>query len=115
MSELKSSSIETKKESKQSNHTPTTGKCAICFEEFPLEELVEFDGEMRCLSCLEAETVICCHCGRRIWVDENAGSSSVPLCERCFDNHYTTCTDCDRVLHRDNAYYDDDEPFCPDC
>lgn len=115
MSELKSSSINTRKESKHETHEPTTGKCAICFEEFPLAELEEFDGEMRCLSCLEAETVICCHCGRRLWIDENAGSSSVPLCERCFDNHYTTCTDCDRVLHRDNAYYDDDEPYCPDC
>lgn len=57
------------------------------------------------------------YCEEVIWSDDNAGNDSTPLCQRCFDNHYTTCERCGCVISNDNAYYDDDEdyPYCQSC
>ena len=30
--------------------------------------------------CYHSETVVCEHCGDRIWANDNAGSDSMPLC-----------------------------------
>ena len=63
--------------------------CSVCSAVFPEEQLVGFAGEWLCPDCLERETRICYHCGNRIWNDDNAGSSSVPLCQSCYDEYYT--------------------------
>lgn len=47
-----------------------------------------------------------------------AGTDDVPLCQRCYDDHYTSCEHCGRIIHRDDAYYDDDdsdEAYCSSC
>ena len=92
--------------------------CQWCENEFLEEQLIEFEGDLVCSHCLDLETVVCSHCGGRIWINDNAGNDSVPLCERCYENHYTTCTHCERIINRDYAYYENDysdEPYCHDC
>ena len=49
-----------------------TENCDSCGNSYPVEQLVEFDGQLLCPSCLESATLICPHCGTRIWKDEKA-------------------------------------------
>ena len=44
-----------------------------------------------CESCAEEITMLCSHCGERIYRDDNAGDESTPLCQDCYDRHYTNC------------------------
>ena len=93
-------------------------RCSICGEPYPADQLTEFDGKCLCPSCLGSETVACSHCGRRIWNSDNSGSDSMPLCESCYDDYYISCTHCDRIIHREDAYYENDEedtPYCHEC
>ena len=38
----------------------------------------------------------------------------MPLCNSCYDDYYTTCECCGRIIHRDYANYDDDDDFQDD-
>lgn len=92
--------------------------CDACGQTFSQTDLIEFDGQLLCPGCLEERTLICAHCGTRIWRDENAGDAATPLCQHCYDAHYVTCTRCGRVIHDDDAYYQDDdsdEAMCYGC
>ena len=97
-----------------------TEHCSVCDAAYPPEQLVEFDGQLLCPECLASETVICSHCGDRIWRRRNVGTN-IPLCERCYTAFYTTCSRCGRVLNQSDVYYgdnddDDDEAvYCYDC
>lgn len=95
-----------------------TENCDSCGHSYPEGQLIEFDGQLLCPSCLESATLICAHCGTRIWKDENAGDNDTPLCQHCYDRHYLSCARCGRVIHEDDAYYRDDcddEPYCCNC
>ena len=83
--------------------------CDVCGQEHPISELMEFDGLLLCEACYRTETIVCAHCGTRIWSDDNEGDGDTPLCQRCYDRFYTTCTDCGRTIHHDDAYYIDDD------
>lgn len=92
--------------------------CAICHEPYPLDQLIEFEGDLYCSSCFGNETVICSHCNERIWNSNNAGTETTPLCEDCYEDYYVTCNDCGRLIRRNDAYYEDydeDVPYCHDC
>ena len=92
--------------------------CEICGCEITDGSYAVFDGEVLCESCLDENTVICSHCDTRIWNDDNAGTDGTPLCQDCYDDYYTTCEDCGRLIHRDNAFYLDDEDdyaYCESC
>ena len=93
--------------------------CSICGCLLSEESENVFDGEVMCENCLDTNTVICDHCGRRVWRDNAEGDSNTTLCERCYENHYTYCEDCGRLLRYDDAYYFDDEdeeyPYCRAC
>ena len=41
----------------------------------------------------------------------------MPLCNSCYDDYYTTCECCGRIIHRDYANYDDDDDcaYCDRC
>ena len=65
-------------------------------------------------------TVLCSHCGERIYRDDNAGDESTPLCQDCYDRHYTNCHSCGDLIRISQTYYacesDGNEyPFCYDC
>lgn len=91
--------------------------CSICGEVYTEDKLVELDGKRICPECLASETRICSHCGERIWSVDNQGTLSMPLCQECYDEHYTSCSECGRIIHRDDAHYEDcgDEPICYRC
>ena len=62
--------------------------------------------------------ITCTHCGAEISPEDNAGTESFPLCEDCYDRHYTYCSHCNRIIRLDDAYYEDedsDEPYCYEC
>lgn len=92
-------------------------KCAFCEQMLNDEEKFEFDGTVMCKHCFDANTVICYHCGKRIWREDNDGNRDIPLCNRCYDNHYTNCEECGRLVSYDDACYftDDDYPYCHEC
>ena len=93
-------------------------KCSICGREYAEDEVILFDDEYLCETCLDEETLVCSDCGTRIWSEQNAGSSEHPLCQRCFDRNYTTCERCGAVLSFDSVFYLDDEddmPYCESC
>ena len=83
--------------------------CCVCGALHPVEELTEFDDYWLCSSCLRTETILCQDCAERIWADANAGDSNTPLCQRCYDRNYTSCEDCGRVLHHNDAYASTEE------
>lgn len=97
-----------------------TFHCSICIAEHPISERTEFDGQELCDHCLAEETEICTVCGERIWSDNNAGNSDIPLCQSCYDRHYCSCIRCGALVHNDDANYahdddDDCEALCYDC
>lgn len=96
----------------------TTFVCSQCSITIDADDPREFDGYHFCPDCLTRHTRICRHCGARIWADENAGDSITPLCQSCYDRHYTSCSRCNRIIHEEDARYEDDlsdEPLCEDC
>ena len=96
---------------------PKFETCSICGVLHEENKLFEFCGKKLCLECSSRETVLCSHCGERIWSVDNQGTLSMPLCQECYDEHYTSCVECGRIIHREDAYYQDgeDEPFCYRC
>ena len=95
-----------------------TVSCYICDVEFPRESCTEFDAHYLCSECLENETFICERCESRDWNDNNSGDGDLPLCESCYDNSYTRCTECECVIHREETYYldeDDEFGYCEYC
>lgn len=88
--------------------------CEMCGEEHPVEALIEFGDIPMCEPCLESSTVICQHCGTRIWNDDNAGDEDTPLCQHCYDRYYISCDECGRVILESQAYYDNG-PLCSCC
>lgn len=84
-------------------------QCSMCLREMAAEELVEFDGELLCHSCLEEETTTCDRCGERIWRDDAECDSDYTLCSDCYERYYDRCECCGRIVHQDEAYtYGDD-------
>ena len=89
--------------------------CCVCGSLHPAEELTEFDDSYLCAACLHSETIVCQDCEERLWADANTGDGNTPLCQRCYDRNYTSCEDCGRVLHHNDAYYDDDDDYEARC
>lgn len=92
--------------------------CCVCGEEVKESDVGWMGDRPVCPDCLEEQTVVCNRCGERIWVEDNAGDTNTYLCRDCYDHHYTTCDACGRVIHLDEAYYeeeDDDRPLCWTC
>lgn len=94
--------------------------CGLCGDPYPGENLYPFDGLELCAHCLDERTLLCRHCRERIWEEDNAGSSEVPICQSCYDDHDTNCCRCGTLLHESKAYYSEDDnydesPYCSDC
>lgn len=92
--------------------------CASCHKPYHLDQLIEFEGEFYCASCLGTETVICSYCGDRIWNSDNSGTKDMPLCEHCYEEYYTSCSSCGRLTRNEDAYYDDyedNDAYCYEC
>ena len=102
------------------NKKEVTFTCGGCLEEIPMDQLHEFDGRNFCPECFREETTVCSVCGERIWGHDYAGTAETPLCQRCYDNYYTSCDRCGALIRLEEACYapdDEDEeyPMCQDC
>jgi hypothetical protein len=58
-----------------------------------------------------------CHiCNEPLNEDQIRWAFDDPLCESCFSEGYTYCSQCDTLISRSETQYDNDsEPFCSDC
>lgn len=92
-----------------------TATCERCEGNFLSELLTEFDETALCPECLTACTLLCSHCGERIWREENEGNEQTPLCRNCYEESYTHCTRCGGLISDDETCYYDEEPYCSDC
>ena len=93
-------------------------RCDACGKACLPEELTDFDGQFLCPECLRESTVICAHCGDRVWKDDNAGDIRTPLCQSCYDRWYVSCSRCGCIIHESDARYahgNDEDPLCENC
>ncbi len=91
--------------------------CAFCGEVLNEDTAYTFDGKTMCKNCYEENTVTCDNCEKRMWRVDAEGDSNYTLCSNCYDYSYTTCENCGRLIHNDDALYEDNEdyPYCRDC
>ena len=91
--------------------------CELCHEKHPRSALRVFDGKQLCLSCLESLTVLCDHCGRRVWAEQDFGDGGLHLCQGCRED-YAYCRDCGQLFPFSRLHYlndDDDDGYCEQC
>ena len=90
-------------------------KCEFCGKK--VTEKYELDGKVMCAECYDGHTLVCSHCGKRIWNNDDYGDEHIVLCSRCYGDHYTRCERCNAIIHYDNALYfdDDDILYCSSC
>ena len=90
--------------------------CSQCGVVLNETECFHFGENIYCRSCLSEETVVCIHCGERILNEDNRNTACDPVCSECFNEHYTYCYECDRVISYDDAIMgEDDNDYCPEC
>ena len=91
--------------------------CSECGAKLTEENLHTFDGHAFCEACYDSKTVVCDNCGSRIWRENADGDSNYTLCSQCYEFSFTTCEDCGRLIHHNDAYYEDDSdyPYCREC
>ena len=82
--------------------------------------LANFSDQELCQTCAEEQTIICSHCGRRIWRTESTGNEETPLCRPCYERHYVTCVRCGNPVYIRDAMYESGDtenayPYCPAC
>lgn len=80
------------------------------------EDTVDCEGDTICETCADNHTTFCDCCEERIYTDNSISDGHTTLCEDCYDDHYRTCVHCDRIVHEEDAYFDDDDdPCCEEC
>ena len=90
--------------------------CANCGGEHSIDQMFEVEGDWLCEDCAERLTVICDHCAERVYEENAVEDDTHTLCDHCFDEYYVRCEDCNRIIHRDRAYWDnDDNAYCASC
>ena len=95
----------------------TTYICERCGERVPADACTMVADTILCRTAwiLIPQSVIAAESGCSCRTTTEMKTS--PLCERCFERHYTHCERCGRVISYSDAYYEDDEdePLCYDC
>lgn len=97
--------------------------CDDCGEVFPLDEVFDVntgtwnEGHV-CPNCAVDNYYQCRDCEE--WFSEDyihTDDSGTIICDDCYDDHWATCASCGRLVHIDDAQFDedDDEYYCPDC
>ena len=90
--------------------------CANCGAEHPIDEMFQVENDWLCEDCADCLTVICDHCAERVYEENAVEDDTHTLCDHCFDEYYVRCEDCNRIIHRDRAYWDnDDNAYCASC
>ena len=56
------------------NTENTRPVCSCCGATIETDDYYTFEGSILCDDCYHSETVVCEHCGDRIWAEDNARS-----------------------------------------
>lgn len=83
----------------------------------------EYSGNPGMLTCNRCDSgrpddeyVECSCCGDDVLEDEARHVDDECYCERCFDENFVYCSNCDAVVHRDSSYCGaDDMDYCEHC
>lgn len=60
--------------------------------------------------------LICCECSCKIINDSDyVNVNNNVLCRECYNNKYTTCTNCNDIIRIDDAQENDDDYYCQEC
>lgn len=70
--------------------------------------------EIWCSECISNVAYYCDGCFEYV---QNVAytNGNTAICEDCFGERYTICTNCEGLITRDNANYSDGEAYCDDC
>lgn len=64
----------------------------------------------------EESVAVCFICGKHIVIDSAYITDDGYVCEYCYENNYTTCDICGRVIHNDDSYTTaDNNVVCESC
>lgn len=90
-------------------------RCSVCGSDFVGDTVYEFENQLYCTHCLLNTTVVCDCCHERILSTNAITEDEVTLCSNCHEYRYTNCEDCGCLIHRDEANYHNDYPYCDSC
>jgi hypothetical protein len=90
-------------------------KCSKCGKLVWEDDSVDCDGDDLCEDCAEDFTFVCDHCEERTYTSEMVSDGSIDLCQHCYREHYYRCNECECIIHADNTWWEDDDPYCRDC
>ena len=92
-------------------------ECIFCLKPLDAAETYTFSCVTLCRDCLEKWTVVCECCGKRMWKENAEIHDGRTLCFSCYNENYTHCCNCGRLIHADDAHYEDfgDDPYCASC
>ena len=67
-----------------------------------------------------SKKMYCSRCQLQMKKEQNFGEGSIPLCQCCYDEHYTRCYNCEKVIPLTEAQYNRDNPnsfrtYCKNC
>ena len=84
------------------------GVCADCGHEIREGDdyITNHEGRLVCADCT-SDYEKCCECGGWFKADEvyaHRSDDGEALCESCYDANYSTCEDCDAVVHNMDTY-----------
>ena len=66
------------------NKREATFTCGGCLEEFPMDQLHEFDGRNLCPKCFREETMVCSVCGERFAESFAHLQNGEIVCSACY-------------------------------
>ena len=87
-----------------------TVKCELCDKQIPKDKAIEIrNGVYVCQECFDENFVVCEECGKFLHILYDA----VPVydgyyfvCDDCYEKGYEACEICERILPKDEVYYD---------
>lgn len=92
--------------------------CDRCGKYFNTDDGIiytEDSNEVWCYSCSDY-AYRCDACGNYYEYEHNIHSDdNFIVCDHCYDRSYYTCNGCRCIVHENDTYWHDDEPYCESC
>lgn len=105
---------------------PTNYYCQTCFgemysichacNEYAITDdmtTAQDTGDLYCEDCAN-DLYTCSDCDDTV-TEINLTVDNRTICQRCYENNYTTCEHCDEIVHCDNIQWIDETTLCDDC
>lgn len=89
--------------------------CDFCDTRDNTDKLIRVGTSNLCQGCYKKLVTSCKQCNTTIWIEDNAGSKSIPLCKDCFTGLYAYCNKCGAVIKKVESYKHNGNLFCLQC